>query len=238
MTVNELNNPSEMSRSPIQTDDVDRELFETDDVKIIRKIGFGTVLALLAVGTFSFLILIGLTPINPDQNTVTAAAIVNGILILILIVLIGREVVKILRSRKKGRAASRLHVRIISLFCMVAAFPAILVAIVAGVTLDLGLDRWFELRTKRIIESSVSVARAYRNESTRVLLGNTLSMATTLDRNRSRYVLDRVSFEALFELETRGRGFLAASLLNPAGEVLMQSKVKEDQELPAIPDLA
>jgi len=149
-----------------------------------------------------------------DQNLVLIAAAVNGFLILVLLFLIGKEIAKIIRSRRKGRAASRLHVRIIGLFCLVAAFPAILVAIVAGITLDLGLDRWFEIRTKKIVESSVSVARAYQNESTRVLMGNTLSMAANLDRNRRLYVLDRERFIQLLTLEARGSVFKMQEIPN------------------------
>jgi len=120
----------------------------------------------------------------------------------------------------------------------VAAFPAILVAIVAGITLDLGLDRWFEIRTKKIVESSVSVARAYQNESTRVLMGNTLSMAANLDRNRRLYVLDRERFIQLLTLEARGRGLLAASLVKEDGSELVKSDIETKLEIPQIPTVA
>ena len=169
-------------------------LFETGESSRSRRIGLFTVLALMVSGTFTFLMLIGLTPITPTINEVLIAAVVNGLLILVLMVLIGKEVAKIVRSRRKGRSAARLHVRIIALFCLVASFPAILVAVVAGITFDQGLDRWFEIGTRKIIESSVSVARAYQNETTRVLMGNTLSMAANLNRNRQLYVLDRERF--------------------------------------------
>ncbi|MEO0329136.1 MAG: HAMP domain-containing protein [Pseudomonadota bacterium] len=184
------------------------------------------------------MMLLNLTPIEPNVNAVSIAAAIISILVLILIFLIGKEVAKILRSRRTGRAAARLHVRIVGLFCIVAAFPAILVAIVAGITLDLGLDRWFETQTKKIISSSVSIARAYQNESTRVLLGNTLSMAANLDRNRQLYVLDRQGFIRLFQLEARGRGLLSASIVNAEGEEIISSQVNTQKELPPVPEIA
>lgn len=214
------------------------ELFDTGKTSRSRVIGLLTVLALLVSGTFTFLMLFGFTPIEPQLREVLIAAGVNGFLILVMLFLIGKEVAKIIRSRQKGRAASRLHVRIIGLFCMVAALPAILVAIVAGITLDLGLDRWFEERTKNIINSSISIARAYQNETTRVLMGNTLSMAATLDRNRRVYVLDRERFEQLFTLESRGRGLLAAALVKENGEQLIASRLETQKTLPPIPELA
>ncbi len=229
---------SEPDTAKITTSSNQQHLFDTGKTSRSRIIGLFTVLALMISGTFTFLMLIGLTPINPDLQAVLIAAGINGILILILIFLIGKEVAKIIRSRSKGRAASRLHVRIIGLFCIVAAFPAVLVAVVAGITLDLGLDRWFEIRTKKIIESSVSVARAYQNETTRVLMGNTLSMAASLNRNRQLYVLDRERFTQVFTLESRGRGLLAASIFDENGKELVASRLETQKLLPELPELA
>jgi two-component system nitrogen regulation sensor histidine kinase NtrY len=52
------------------------------------------------------------------------------------------------------------------------------VAIVASITLNVGLDRWFSIRTKSIVEQSLSVAQAYVMENARYLQGQTVSMAT------------------------------------------------------------
>jgi len=200
-----------------------------------KLVGLFTVIALLISGTITFLILIGLTPFSPrNQNVTFTAVIVNGVLAGILLVLIGREVAKIFRSRRKGRAASRLHVRIITLFSVVAAVPAIIVAIVAGITLDLGLDRWFEIRTKTIIQSSISVANAYMNESTRSLVGHTISIATNLDRNRQLYTLDRRGFQNLLTVHARGRGFIAASLVRQSSDVVFKAELATDLEIPEV----
>lgn len=222
----------------LKSDKQRHELFDTSKTSRSRVIGLLTVIALLITGGLTFAFLIGYSPFEVNRTTVLVAASINGFLISVLIFLIGKEIVKIIRSRRKGRAASRLHVRIIGLFCLVAAFPAILVAIVAGITLDLGLDRWFEIRTKKIIESSVSVARAYQNESIRGLMGNTLSMATNLDRNRRLYVLDRERFIQLVTLEARGRGLIAASLVKSDGSLLLNSDIETDIEIPPIPEIA
>ncbi len=53
-----------------------------------------------------------------------------------------------MQARRRGRAGARLHVRIVGLFSVIAAAPAILVAVVASVTLDRGLDRLFSTRTR------------------------------------------------------------------------------------------
>ena len=101
-----------------------------------RMLGLAAVIALMITGAASFFILIGLTPIAPTGSVVTTALAINSLLASILLFLIGREVWIIVQARRKGRAAARLHVRIISLFALVAAIPAILVAIVASMTLE------------------------------------------------------------------------------------------------------
>ena len=55
---------------------------------------------------------------------------------------------RVLQARRRGRAAARLHVRIVALFSVIAAVPAILVAVVASVTLDRGLDRLFSQQNR------------------------------------------------------------------------------------------
>ncbi len=113
----------------------------------------------------TFLVLAGLTPIAPTHPVVVSLLLVNAFTGLILIAIIGREVWRIVQARRGGQAASKLHVRIVGLFSVIAAAPAILVAIVASVTLDRGLDTLFSTRTRAAIENSVIVADAYLRES-------------------------------------------------------------------------
>ena len=202
---------------------------------ITRKLGLATVISLLITGVFSFLILFGLTPLQPNRTVVTIALAANTLLALVLASLIGMEVARLLRSRQKGRAAARLHIRIVGLFALVAAIPAIMVAIVASITLDLGLDRWFELRTKSIVEGSMSVAEAYLDESTQVHVNASVSMASELDRARRLYSLDRTGFTELMRLQTRGRGMIQSQLLNIDGEPIITTKINPDIEVPEVP---
>ncbi len=206
-----------------------------DGSRLTRKLGFATVLALFFTGTLTFLILFGLTPLEPNPFIVRSALLANTALAIILVLLISMEVYRLLESRKNGRAAARLHIRIVGLFALVAAVPAILVAIVASVTLDLGLDRWFELRTKEIVQGSVNVAQAYVDESSRVHVNGTVSMASELDRARRVYSLDRTSFEDLMNLQTRGRGMIMSQLLREDGSAIITAKINQEVQLPDVP---
>jgi two-component system, NtrC family, nitrogen regulation sensor histidine kinase NtrY len=189
----------------------------------------------LLVSAISFLILMGLTPIVPDNATTLTLIAINAACVLTLLVLIGREANNILSARRRGKAASRLHTRIVALFSLVAAVPAILVAIVASITLDIGLDRWFEIRTKTIINSSLSIAEAYVQENARNLRDTTLSMASDLDRARSIFNLDRTGFREILTRQAVGRALAHAALMRIDGSIVMAADTASDFPLPEPP---
>jgi two-component system nitrogen regulation sensor histidine kinase NtrY len=189
----------------------------------------------LVCAILTLLVLLGLTPIAPTGNVVIASAVINSLFIIGLMYLIGREVTRLLRARNRGRAAARLHVRIVVLFSIVAITPAVLVAIFASLTLNVGLDRWFSLRTQSIVQSSQDIARAYMMENASYLQGQTVSMSNDLERNRAMFYLDRTGFLDLMTRQARGRGMLGAFLVQEDGQAIAQADIKTERPLPAIP---
>ena len=111
------------------------------------------------------MVLADLTPILPTHDVVVTLLGVNAVAVLLLLGIIVREVWHIVQARRRGRAAARLHVQIVGLFSVIAAAPAVLVAVVASITLDRGLDRLFSNRTRAVIENSLIVSQAYRQRA-------------------------------------------------------------------------
>ncbi|MBB6013099.1 two-component system nitrogen regulation sensor histidine kinase NtrY [Aquamicrobium lusatiense] len=198
--------------------------------------GILAILGALFTAGASFAILVGATPIAPDGTITLVLIAANALFILMLMALIGREIHRILLARRIGKAASRLHVRIVTMFALVAAIPAIMVAIVASITLNVGLDRWFEIRTKTIINSSLSIADAYVQENARNLQGTTLSMAYDLDSARTLYGLDRTGFLDLLNKEAVGRGLAHAALVRSDGSFVMSAQTSADFAMPEPPE--
>jgi two-component system nitrogen regulation sensor histidine kinase NtrY len=189
----------------------------------------------LLCAILTLFVLLGLTPIAPTSNVVIASAVINAFFVLGLFYLIGREVGRLVKARNRGRAAARLHVRIVVLFSIVAITPAVLVAIFASITLNVGLDRWFSLRTQSIVQSSLDVAQAYMLENASYLQGQTVSMANDLERNRATFYLDRTGFVELMTRQARGRGMLGAFLVREDGAAIAQADIKTERPLPAVP---
>ncbi len=197
--------------------------------------GVVAVVSALVTAAISFAILVGVTPITPDETTTLVLIAVNAAFALSLIGLIAREVHRIAVARRRGKAASRLHVRIVAMFSLVAVLPAILVAVIASITLDIGLDRWFEIRTKTIINSSLSIAEAYVMENARNLQGTTLSMANDLDNARTIYSLDRTGFREFMNQQAVGRALAHAALVRSDGSFIMNAGTRSDFAMPEPP---
>ena len=198
---------------------------------------FGVVIVVLAIvfGAVSFLLLLGLTPIEPSETVIYTVLGINACFIGLMLFLVGREVRSLVQARQRGRAAARMHIRIVGLFGIVAAFPAIIVAIVAGITLDLGLDRIFDARTRTIVDSSISVAESYVKEATTTLNAHTVNMGIFLNRNKALFNLDQQGFQNIMTGQAKARGLAGASIVRQDASEIISAQSSDKRRLPSAP---
>src|SRR6202161_4936407 len=86
---------------------------------------FGAVAVGVALlpATATFLVLAGMTPIDPVQNVVLTLLAVNAGTSVLLLAIIGLEVWVVIQARRRGHAGSRFHVQIVRLFPLLAPVP-------------------------------------------------------------------------------------------------------------------
>ena len=198
---------------------------------ISRLIGACAVGVALLSATATFLVLAGLTPIAPVHEVVVKLLLGNVITGLLLLAIIGREVWKVVQSRRRGRAGSRLHVQIVGLFAVIAAVPTVLVSLVASTTLDRGLDRFFSTRTRAMIEQSMIVANAYVSEHAEAIRGDLLAMAYDLGRARPIFDSDREQFQKIIGAQAAGRNLSTALVLKSDGSTVDKAGVSADKKV-------
>jgi two-component system nitrogen regulation sensor histidine kinase NtrY len=195
---------------------------------------FAVAIALLSA-FLTFVVLTGLTPIEPKRDVVYSFLLINAATILLLVGIIVREVWKVVQARRRGRAAARLHIQVVSLFSVIAVLPAVLVAIVANVTIDRGLDRLFSGPTKEVIQNSLIVANAYLHEHAQLIRGDILGMANDVSHARPLYDLDRSSFRQLLTASAASRNLPGAMLIDKEPKILetAQTGIQQDFQTPA-----
>jgi two-component system, NtrC family, nitrogen regulation sensor histidine kinase NtrY len=180
---------------------------------------FAVGLALLSA-FLTFVVLTGLTRIEPTREVVGSFLLINAGTILLLVGIIIREVWLMVVARRRGRAAARLHVQIVSLFSVIAVLPAVMVAVVANVTIDRGLDRLFSGPTREVIENSLIIARAYTYEHAQLIRGDILGMANDIAHARPLFDQDRGSFRQLLTASAQSRNLPGAMLIDQDRNVL------------------
>lgn len=148
----------------------------------------------LSCAILTFLVLTGLTPVEPTPEVVNTFYLIDACTVLVLVGFITREVWQVVQARRRGRAAARLHVQIVGLFSIIAVLPAVLVAIVANVTIDRGLDRLFSGPTREVIQNSRIIASAYVQAHAQLIYGDIIGMANDVSRARLLFDQDRQSF--------------------------------------------
>ena len=157
----------------------------------------------------TFLVLAGLTPIAPTHYVVVTLLLVNAATGLLLLAVIGREVRQILQARRSGSAGARLHIRIVGLFSIIAAAPAILVAVVASITLDRGLDQLFASRMREAVENSVIVAQAYLHENAQTVRSDIMLMDFDLSRGQEFFAKSPTDLHQYLSFQAAARGLAA-----------------------------
>src|SRR6201996_9013685 len=190
-------------------------------MRLLAPIAVG--LALLSA-FLTFVVLTGMTRVEPTREVAVSFILMNGATILVLVGIILREVWQVMQARRRGRAAARLHVQIVSLFSVMAVLPAVLVAIVANVTIERGLDRLFSGPTREVIENSLTIARAYMQEHAQLIRGDILGMANDIARARPLYDQDRRSFRDLLTSDAAARKVPGAMIIDKDTNILVSAE--------------
>ena len=194
-----------------------------------RWLGFGAVGLALLSALATFLVLADLTPIPETNEVVVALLLANAITVTFLVAVSALEVWRIVQARRRGRAASRLHVRIVGLFSVIAAVPAILVAVVASVTLDRGLDKLFSRQTQSLIQNSLIVADAYVREHAQFLRADCITTAIEVARAKTLFDQNRDQFRQFLTAQSNIRGLPAVMMIDGDLNVVEQADVKVNQ---------
>jgi two-component system nitrogen regulation sensor histidine kinase NtrY len=193
-------------------------------------------LALLSA-LVTFLVLTGLTWIPPTHEVVVSVLLANAAIALVLIAILGGEFFRLVRARRRGRAGARLHVHIALLFGIVAVVPAILVAIIASITLDRGLDRWFTDRTQNLLNNAINIAQAYVRDYSLSTRADLQAMAANIARLQPIFESDRDRFRQILTAQAAVQGLPAAIMVRGDHTLIERADINIGREFLIPPNL-
>jgi two-component system, NtrC family, nitrogen regulation sensor histidine kinase NtrY len=183
---------------------------------------FGPVAVILAlfIGLVSFLIFSNYTPIPPTDSVVLVLFVANILCILLVFGIVVAEAYALFTARRAGVAGAELHVRVVGLFSIIAAAPALLMAWVGSVTLERSLNPSFMQDGRGFVHNTIEAARLFREAQCKSLLQEARLTASDLERGKLMFEVDRPLFRDFFASRARFLGFTAAALMKSDGTVV------------------
>jgi len=187
------------------------------------KVTFGLGLAALSSAIASYLAISDFSPFETSPQLVLGLLLLDLVLLLALAILVAWRLVALWMARRSGTAGSRLHVRMVILFGLVAITPTIIMAAYSTLTINLGFQAWFGTRVSQVVSASVSVAEAYVEEHKMMIRAEILAMGNDLNRALSLYYKDRGEFAELVNQQAQLRSLADAYVVSSSGEILAKS---------------
>ncbi len=136
-------------------------------------------------------------------DALRAVLLADFIYALVVAAFVARRLFEMLAGRRARSAGSKLHLRLMRVFALVALAPTLLVAVFATLTLNFGLEGWFSDRVRNVVANSLAAAQAYEEEHRSTLQMDAAALARFLDEQKERYPL--LTGGLLRELLTRGQ---------------------------------
>ena len=167
----------------------------------------------LAIGTF--VLLSGGAPITLRPNLVFVSILASAAVLLLLGAVLAGRLTRVWVERRRGSAGSRLHVRLVLMFGVVAVTPSIVVAVFAAAFFNLGIQSWFDDRIRTALDSSVASAQSSLEEHRNNIKADALGVAITLNRAGAFLGNRPELFQQVLNQETTFHGLIQAVIYDP-----------------------
>jgi two-component system nitrogen regulation sensor histidine kinase NtrY len=203
-----------------------------------RKIVIALAVAAVGSGVATYMALTGAPPFGPHPNTVLSLLNLDLVLILALGALVAKRLVEVWIERRRGLAGSRLQIRLVGLFGLIAVLPTIIVAVFSYLFFSFGVESWFSDRVRTAISESLAVAEAYLHEHQQAIRADALAMANDLNRDAWQLELNPQRLTQVIEAQAALRGLTEAMVFERNGTILARSGLTFALGFEPVPDQA
>ncbi len=123
-----------------------------------HKLVIALAVAALASGIATYMALTGAPPFGPHPGAVLSLLNLDLLLLLALGALIAKRLLQVWAERRRGLAGSRLQIRLVVLFSLIAVTPTVIVAIFSYLFFSFGVESLFSDKVRTAISETPAVA--------------------------------------------------------------------------------
>ncbi len=201
-----------------------------------RKIAIALAIPALGSGVATYLALTGAPPFGPHPSAVLSLLNLDLVLLLALGAVIAKRLIEVWAERRRGLAGSRLQIRLVVLFSLIAIMPTIIVAVFSYLFFSFGIELWFSDKVRTAISESLAVAEAYLHEHQQAIRADVLAMANDLNRDAVKLALNPPHLEQVVSAQAALRGLTEAVVFDRAGNILARSSLSFTLGFEPVPD--
>src|SRR6201998_4754988 len=194
-------------------------------VGLRRNIAIALALAALGSGIATCLALTEAPPFGHGPAAVLSLLILDLGLLLLLGAVVAWRLIEVRAERRRGLAGSRLPIRLVVLFSLIAVMPTIIVAVFSYLFFSFGVESWFSEKVRTAISESRAVAEAYLHEHQQAIRADVLAMANDLNRDALKLALNPQHLGQVVSAQAALRGLTEAMIFDRAGHMLAKSSL-------------
>jgi len=198
---------------------------------LARRLSLGLMALSALAGTATFLAITDVADLGIPQDAVMGLIVIDLALVLLMGVTVAGVLVRLWSQRRAGLVGARLHIKLVSLFAMIAVVPAIIVVALAAVFFNTQVQAWFNDRVRTAVENSVIVADAYLNEHKRAILADAAAMADDLTRSWPRFPADLPLVERAVQIQAALRSLPEAIVFDGNRQIIARAGLTNNLEL-------
>ena len=185
-----------------------------------RKLAIALTVAALGSALATYAAFTGWAPLRTDLQTMLILLNLDLVLFLILAAIVARRLVRVWLERRRGAVGSRLHIRLVVLFSLIAVTPTIIVSVSSALFFSLGIQAWFSDRVRTALKESDAVAAAYLKEHQQTIRGDILAMARDLSRAAPVFLNDPERLRQIVATQGALRSLSEAAVFDSTGRAL------------------
>jgi len=193
------------------------------NVRVVDTLAIILTIAALISGVATYVSMSGMGTAGPSANATLILLNIDLLIVLGLTLLVATRLVRLWRAHRAGTRGSKLHIRLVAMFGVLAMTPTVLIAVFSTLFFTFGIQTWFGERVSTAVNESAAIARAYLSEHQQTIKVDALAVASDINRQWTQLSSDTKLRDSFLSTQAAFRGLTEAVIFTADGQVIAKT---------------